>query len=163
MKKKLLTILVCSLLVSNTTAVTLNTKTVQASENQFIVQEGEYPDPNDYEDTPSPLWSYTLTTSEGLIVSKSGLATGSAYIVGYSNVKRISSYMFLQYYNTTDRCYEGVSGASWSKMVDDDANELEYQYQLTKRGKYRIKMVHYVYSNDGNSETIITYSGEETY
>lgn len=163
MKKKLLAILACSLLVSNGTAVTLNTQTVQAAESQFVVQEGENPDPNDFEDVPSPIWDYTLSASQVLTISKSGLATGSAYIVGYSSAKRISSYMFLQYYNTTDRCYEGVSGASWSKLVDDDGNEMEYQYQLTKRGKYRIKMVHYVYAADGSSETIITYSGEETY
>lgn len=163
MKKKLLAILACSLVLNTVTAPSINTQIVQAAENEFVIQEGEYPDPNDYEDTPTPFWSYTAGASQVLTISNSGLVTGSAYIVGYSSAKRISSYMFLQYYNTTDRCYEGVSGASWSKMVDNNINNMEYQYQLTKRGKYRIKMVHYVYSNDGNSETITTYSGEETY
>lgn len=163
MKKKILITLACSLFISNIAIAGINTQVVQAEENQFIVQEGENPNPDDDAYSTSPLWDYTLVSSQGLSISNTGVARGTAHIVCYDNVKRISSYMFLQYYNTKDNCYEGVSGASWSKMVGDTINEMEYKYQLTKRGKYRIKMVHYVYSNDGNSETITSYSGEEIY
>lgn len=163
MKKKILTILVCSLFVSTIATAAVNIQVVQASENPFIVQEGENPDPNDDSYDIAPIWDYTAGVSQGLTISSSGLARGSAYIVSQSNVKRISSYMILQYYNPIDSCYEEVSGASWSKMVGTTVNNMEYEYKVTKRGKYRIKMIHYVYSTDGNSETIISYSGEETY
>lgn len=163
MKKKIVIPLVCSLFISNIAIAGMNTQVVQAEENQSIELEGEKPNPNNDPYTTSPLWDYTLISSQGLSISASGMATGTAHIVGYDNVKRISSYMFLQYYNTKDNCYEGVNGASWSQMVGDTINEMEHAYQLTKKGKYRIKMVHYVYSTDGNSETIISYSGEEIY
>lgn len=162
MKKKILSILICSLCINSIIATMTNAHTAQASENQFIIQEGESPNPNDDAYSTSPLWDYTAGVSQSLVISN-GVARGTAHIVCYDNVKRISSYMFLQYYNTKDNCYEGVSGASWSQMTGDTINEMEYKYQLTKRGKYRIKMVHYVYSTDGNSETITAYSGEEIY
>lgn len=164
MKRQVIAVIICFSIIISLCLQRNNIVKASEIESQdtFIIQEGENPAKEAKTDI-MPCWNYTAFVSQGLSITKSGTAICSSYITGGDNVKRISSYMYLQYYNKSGGYYENVSGASWSKMVNEDLNDMQKEFQLTKSGTYRVKVVHYVYTITGENEEVIDYSLEKTY
>ena len=96
-------------------------------------------------------YTYTIAHTEALTV-KSGTATATATLLGYSTTTKVETKMYLQ----QSKSGSWTNVKSWSGTFNGSSGTLKKTATVAK-GSYRMKVVYTVYSGT-KKETITAYS-----
>lgn len=137
-------------------ALLFNAKTigVSAEGNERQLEVGDI-----VEEGVMPMWNYTSSITQSFTIDQiTGYTQCDASILGYSDVKKISAYMYLEKRNGNSTY---VVTKKWHEITDSFSLNLHGATFLAARGTYRIHGEYYVYNKDGYCEMITVYTNEK--
>lgn len=156
MKKRIIRIasfvmIFCFLFISMAFASNIDTE----DNNDFMPEEYEQ------EGTPNlTRWSYTSSTTEGLSISSSGVATMRSSVTGYlGTTTKIDIYFYLQKYDGT---WKNVK--TYKDTVNSYYAVKEHTYSPLDKGyNYRLRCTYYVYGPNNQYDHFMEYTSTKYY